>query len=269
MTKEKIGRTSLICMGTVSVLLGMIARKSIQATDNTSTYVVANNVSICYDMEKSTEHVETNTNVTLAEVTTTTTTTTTTKMETATCETEALMTTTKTTEVTTEVSTTTEAIATLADYAIVTTTVTECEFVDAMEQIDFIPQVNETDVNSTFVDDSDDATTENVVVETAPFEWDGEVITKSGGIVPADKTPSGLKETWYNLYMFGCLDAMNLSHELYDERSDGVKTYNGYVLVASPNLDKWPKGTYIETTRGLGYVVDYCPTGSLDIAVNW
>ena len=62
---------------------------------------------------------------------------------------------------------------------------------------------------------------------------------------------------------------MGLDSSGYSVRSDGVKTYNGYVMVASPNLSKYPKGSYIPTTLGMGYVVDYCPSGALDIAVTW
>ena len=89
------------------------------------------------------------------------------------------------------------------------------------------------------------------------------------GIVVADETPSGLTESWYNLPMYGCMDLMGLSYDGYKIRDDGVKTYNGYVMVASPDLNRWPKGSYIQTTNGMGYVVDYCEGGRLDIAVDW
>ena len=85
----------------------------------------------------------------------------------------------------------------------------------------------------------------------------------------SSETPSGYRETYYNLNMNGCLRAMGLDSDGYGVRSDGVKTYNGYVMVASPNLSKYPKGSYIPTTLGMGYVVDYCPSGALDIAVTW
>lgn len=250
MSKEKISRTSVVCISVVAVLLGAIGNEFIQVKDSDSTYAV----------EESTEYMGTTTCVTTTGGTTTT------KMETTTC-------TTTTTAVTTTTSTTTEAMATLASYATVTTTtVTECELADAMEQIDFIDSVNDECMVDDIVVAADDVAVEvfeDVTSETVAFEWNGPVITKKGGIVPKDETPSGLKETWYNLPMFGCLDLMGLSYDGYHEREDGVKTYNGYVMVASPDLEKWPMGTYIETTRGMGYVVDECPTGSLDIAVNW
>ena len=100
-------------------------------------------------------------------------------------------------------------------------------------------------------------------------EWDGRKLTKSAGVVPASQTPSGYRETYYNLNMNGCLRAMGLDSDGYGVRADGVKTYNGYVMVASPNLSRYPKGSYIPTTLGMGYVVDYCPSGALDIAVTW
>ena len=99
--------------------------------------------------------------------------------------------------------------------------------------------------------------------------WNGKVLTKQSGIVPAGETPSGYKETYYDLNMDGCLKLMGLSKDGYAVREDGVKTYNGYVMVASPDLNKYPKGSYVETTLGTGMVVDYCPEGNLDIAVTW
>lgn len=99
--------------------------------------------------------------------------------------------------------------------------------------------------------------------------WSGKKLSKSAGVVRASETPSGYRETYYNLNMNGCLRAMGLDSSGYGVRSDGVKTYNGYVMVASPNLSKYPKGSYIPTTLGMGYVVDYCPSGALDIAVTW
>ena len=62
---------------------------------------------------------------------------------------------------------------------------------------------------------------------------------------------------------------MGLDQSGYSVRGDGVKMYNGYVMVASPNLSKYPKGSHIQTTLGMGLVVDYCPSGALDIAVTW
>ena len=114
-------------------------------------------------------------------------------------------------------------------------------------------------------EDEDDAS----YSEDEDSSWSGTKLTKSAGVVRASETPSGYRETYYNLNMNGCLRAMGLDSSGYSVRSDGVKTYNGYVMVASPNLSKYPKGSYIPTTLGMGYVVDYCPSGALDIAVTW
>lgn len=117
--------------------------------------------------------------------------------------------------------------------------------------------------------DDDDYYEEDSESEPDDQEWTGKKLTKSAGVVSASQTPSGYRETYYNLNMNGCLRAMGLDSDGYEVRGDGVKTYNGYVMVASPNLSKYPKGSYIPTTLGMGYVVDYCPSGALDIAVTW
>jgi len=100
------------------------------------------------------------------------------------------------------------------------------------------------------------------------FEWTGKKLTRQAGRIKGKETPSGYDETYYDLDMSNCLRYMGISPDEEVIREDGVKTYNGYVLVASPNLDKYPKGSYVETTLGMGYVVDYCPEGNLDIAVK-
>ncbi|MBO5435366.1 hypothetical protein J6A31_06080 [bacterium] len=89
--------------------------------------------------------------------------------------------------------------------------------------------------------------------------------------------PSG-KETYYNLPMKGVIYLMRhlgYSEDEYEYwvRDDGVKMFGEYVMVAA-NLDIRPKGTIVETSRGLGMV---CDTGDfaennilqLDIAVDW
>ena len=89
------------------------------------------------------------------------------------------------------------------------------------------------------VDDEDYGEESNE--EPSSEEWTGKKLTKSAGVVSASQTPSGYRETYYNLNMNGCLRAMGLDSEGYGVRSDGVKTYNGYVMVASPNLSRYPK----------------------------
>ena len=102
------------------------------------------------------------------------------------------------------------------------------------------------------------------------FVWDGPKLTKSSGIVPADQTPSGYKETWYPWDLHGCLDLLGYSYDGYQKDCpDGVQRYNGYICVASPDLNAHPKGSLIPTTLGMGIVLDFCPAGNLDIAVTW
>jgi hypothetical protein len=111
---------------------------------------------------------------------------------------------------------------------------------------------------------------DDVVIADEPAnDWSGPVLNPHDGIVLASQTPSGYKETYYNLRMDGCLRLMGLDQSLASVREDGVKTYDGYVMVASPNLSAYPKGSYVETTLGTGIVVDYCPSGNLDIATTW
>lgn len=85
--------------------------------------------------------------------------------------------------------------------------------------------------------------------------------------------PSG-KETYYNLPMEGVIKIMKDAgyYMDYAVREDGVKTYGGYVMVAA-DLDKYPRGTLLETSLGKGLV---CDTGDfvgsdvvIDIAVDW
>ena len=82
----------------------------------------------------------------------------------------------------------------------------------------------------------------------------------------------GHTETWYNLNMsrvvqradeyFGISDA-------YAVREDGIKTYNGLVILAADK--SVPYGTIIETSRGKGIVIDYHETKKdiVDIATDW
>lgn len=104
--------------------------------------------------------------------------------------------------------------------------------------------------------------------------WNGRRISRSAGAIQG---PSG-RETYYNLNMSGVVNIMRSmgyseKEYPYEVRSDGVKTFGGYVMVAA-NLQLRPKGTLIETSVGTGIVVD---TGGfaahnktqLDIATNW
>ena len=99
-------------------------------------------------------------------------------------------------------------------------------------------------------------------------------LTKSGGVFDG---PSG-KETYYNLPMGRCIDIMrsygyDVETYPYWVREDGAKMLGEYVMCAA-NLNIRPKGTIVETSLGMGIVVD---TGSfasydttqLDLAVDW
>lgn len=91
----------------------------------------------------------------------------------------------------------------------------------------------------------------------------GGMLTPSSGI----NWFNGRKETYYNLNMAGVVSnahAMGIDGD-YWVRGDGVKMYGGYVIVAA----QMAKGTIISTSLGRGIVLDYCPAGTIDIAVNW
>lgn len=91
----------------------------------------------------------------------------------------------------------------------------------------------------------------------------GGVLTPSSGV----NWFNGRKETYYNLDMSGVVaNAKNMGIQGdYWVRGDGVKMYGNYVIVAA----QMGKGTIIETSLGTGIVLDYCPAGTIDIAVSW
>lgn len=107
--------------------------------------------------------------------------------------------------------------------------------------------------------------------ETYSTTWTGTVLNRHDGKVPG---PSG-NETFYNLNMSKCIYYMNCLgyYGRVWTRSDGVKMFGNYVMVAA-DLSIRPKGSLVETTLGTGIVVD---TGEfvnwdstrLDVAVTW
>lgn len=126
------------------------------------------------------------------------------------------------------------------------------------------------ETTSTYIE----TTTTEENAEEIPFDWYGEKLTKSAGVVQG---PSG-RESYYNLDMTGVVSLMrSLGYDSenypYWEREDGVKMFGNYVMVAA-NLDTRPKGTILESSLGWAIV---CDTGGfteiypdgLDIAVNW
>ena len=104
--------------------------------------------------------------------------------------------------------------------------------------------------------------------------WDGTVLSPSHGVVYG---PTG-KETYYNLDMSGVVSIMRnmgFSSEDYPYwvREDGCKMLGPYIMCAA-NLDRFPRGTTVESSLGTCLV---CDTGGfaasnptqLDIATNW
>lgn len=91
----------------------------------------------------------------------------------------------------------------------------------------------------------------------------GGILTPSSGV----NMFNNRKETYYNLDMSGVVaNAKNMGIEGdYWVRGDGVKMYGNYVIVAA----QMDKGTIIETSLGAGIVLDWCPAGTIDIAVSW
>ena len=84
----------------------------------------------------------------------------------------------------------------------------------------------------------------------------------------------GHKETWYNLRMNKVVERADSIYGLsnvYAVREDGVKTYNGFVIVAA-DWTIHPFGSVVETSRGLGIVLDHHTAGDkelIDIATTW
>lgn len=104
--------------------------------------------------------------------------------------------------------------------------------------------------------------------------WRGPVLTARNGTIQG---PSG-KETYYNLPMQGVVRIMrnmgfSESEYPYWVRDDGCKMLGNCVMVAA-NLNVHPRGSVVETSRGLGLV---CDTGGfarnnpyqLDLATAW
>lgn len=117
-------------------------------------------------------------------------------------------------------------------------------------------------------------TTATVTTTVSKSSWQGEVLSKSKGVVNG---PSG-KETYYNLNMTTVVNIMRkagYSEEEYPYwiREDGVKMLGDYVIVAA-DFNTRPRGTILESS--LGYAI-VCDTGSfvktnptqIDVAVNW
>ena len=98
---------------------------------------------------------------------------------------------------------------------------------------------------------------------TPTYTYNSTGLTKSGGVYWNPNT--GLKETWYSQRV---LPGGGLSIPGRHVNSEGfVCDGDGYICVSSST---YPKGTVIETSRGMGKVYDTgCAPGVLDIYVNW
>ncbi|HAJ74674.1 MAG TPA: hypothetical protein DCM49_07775 [Lachnospiraceae bacterium] len=104
------------------------------------------------------------------------------------------------------------------------------------------------------------------------YGYSGSVLTKQGGV---NNGPSG-KETYYNLNMSGVVQIMRdagYTSEQYWVRSDGVKMFGDYVMVAA-DQNVHPLGSVYETSLGMGIVCDtgdfiYDDPYQTDIAVAW
>lgn len=107
---------------------------------------------------------------------------------------------------------------------------------------------------------------EEVIKEPAPMmthDYGGKGLTKRGGVYWNPYT--GLKETWYSQRVLPGGGLTIPGRHVNDEGfvCDG----DGYICVSSST---YPKGTVIETSRGMGKVYDSgCAPGILDIYTNW
>lgn len=84
----------------------------------------------------------------------------------------------------------------------------------------------------------------------------------------------GHYETYYNLPMGRIVERADETFGvsgIYEEREDGVKTYNGFVIVAA-DWDIHPYGSVVNTSRGKGIVLDTHTDKDrniVDLAVCW
>lgn len=85
---------------------------------------------------------------------------------------------------------------------------------------------------------------------------------------------AGHVETWYNLKMNKVVERADAYYglsDVYGVNEDGIKTYNGFVIVAADM--SVPYGTVVETSRGIGIVLDYHTIkngeNTFDLATSW
>ncbi|MBQ6574510.1 MAG: hypothetical protein IJL90_00230 [Lachnospiraceae bacterium] len=85
----------------------------------------------------------------------------------------------------------------------------------------------------------------------------------------------GHKESWYNLRMNKVVQRADQYYGLqnvYKIRTDGVKTYNGFVICAG-NYEVHPYGSIVDTSLGTGIILDHIGKETdktvIDIATDW
>lgn len=118
---------------------------------------------------------------------------------------------------------------------------------------------------------SEDTSTQETTSSSTTSTYTGSILTKTKGV---NYGPTG-KETYYNLNMSGVVSIMRSLGYTYEYwvRSDGVKMFGDYVMVAA-NLNAYPRGSIVQTSLGTGIV---CDTGGFaasdsnwfDIATAW
>ncbi|MBM6991438.1 MAG: hypothetical protein I3I98_08635 [Mobilibacterium timonense] len=127
--------------------------------------------------------------------------------------------------------------------------------------MEFIPEERSTDIENS----------ETYQIVKSAYYYNGPHISSSRGTVTG---PNG-RETYYNLNMSGVVSIMHSAgySGTYWVRSDGVKMFGNYVMVAA-NLSLHPKGSIVRSSVGLAMVVDTGGFASsnpqqLDIATTW
>ena len=98
----------------------------------------------------------------------------------------------------------------------------------------------------------------------------GVMLTARMGVL--HNTETGYTETWYNLPMQKALNyraSEGFSIDYWERTSDGCKMNGPYIILAAD--ESVPMGTIIETSHGLGMVLDQHQTDAnvIDLAVTW
>lgn len=104
-----------------------------------------------------------------------------------------------------------------------------------------------------------------------PTTWTGRKLTRTAGRIQGPNGP----ETYYNLNMSGVIRIMrnrgyDATNYPYWVRDDGMKMLGPYIMAAA-NLNHWPRGSIVESSRGFCIICDtgYLSWNQLDLAVIW